>query len=223
MKPRSAERLAASLAHHIRSPLATALLYMHLIDELGSGIDQELRDGLANARDEMLRVNRLLGNLVDYHSLGRLVVVPALIDAGPVAAEAMAKTLIATPADVALELSGEDLVDWWDRSALQEIVHNLLSNAIRHRRPPISMRVARSGRNLVITVRDGGGMSSRELSRMFRQRLTVPGDRTGKMDLGMWLTGQLAAAHGGAATAEVDRNGGTTVTVTLVPGPRQTL
>ena len=123
MTQRLSERLAASLAHHIRSPLATALLYIHLIDaELGSGINQELRNGLAAARDEMLRVNRLLGSLVDYHRLGRLVIAPVLVDAGRVVTDAVAKTLVGTPADVALEVSTDNLLDWWDPGALEEIV-----------------------------------------------------------------------------------------------------
>ena len=222
MTQRSSERLAASLAHHIRSPLATALLYMHLVEgELGSGINQELRDGLATARDEMLRVNRLLGNLVEYHRLGRLVIVPVLIDAGRVVTDAVAKTLIGAPADVAVDVSTDNLVDWWDRSALEDIVQNLLANAIRHRRPPVSITVSRPGPNLQVVVRDGGGMSPRELARMFRRRLTIPRERTSTMDLGMWLVGQLATAHGGDATAAVGADGGTVVTVTLAPGPPQ--
>jgi len=223
MKQRGSDRLAASLAHHIRSPLATALLYMHLIDrELGSGINQELRDGLASARDEMLRVNRLLGNLVDFHRLGQVVIQPALIDADQVISQAVAKTLLATPADVRVDSSAQGLVDWWDGGALEEIVQTLLSNAIQHRRPPISIAVNRTGPSLQIVVRDGGGMSSRELARLFRQRLTVPGDRSSSIDLGMWLTTQLVTAHGGELDGAVGPERDTVVTATLVPSPPQT-
>ncbi len=222
MRQSSSHRIAAWLAHHIRSPLATALLYMHLIDgELGSAINQELRDGLASARDEMLRVNRLLGNLVDYQRLGRLVIVPALLDAGAVAAAAVAKTVVGTQAEIAVDVSPADLVDWWDGGALDEIVQTLLSHAIQHRTPPVSLVVGRLGPDLQVQVRGGGRASSRELARMFRQRLTIPRERASTMDLGMWMVGQLASAHGGQASARADSDGTTVVTVTLAPSSPQ--
>lgn len=218
MRSGSSDGLAASLAHHIRTPLATALLYMHLIDrELGSGINQQLREGLAGARDEMVRLDRLLGSLVDYHQLGRVVLQPALVDANSIVREAVARTARALSAEIRVEVAAEKLIDWWDGGALDEIVQTLLAHAIQNGNAPFSISVARAADKLQVRVREGGGMSSRGLSPALRKRLSAPRERTSGTDVRLWLVGQLAAAHGGSVNAAVDRQGGTVVSITLAP------
>src|SRR3954469_24172051 len=146
--PRSSSsgRLAAAIAHEIRTPLAVALMYMRLVEqEAGPHVKDSLRAGLSLAREEVMRLDRLLGNLVDLHRLGHVVIRPALVDGGRGVSDAARRTpWEAGAARVTVEVGAGDLLDWWDASALEQIVQNLLSNAIQHGDAgPVSVNVDR--------------------------------------------------------------------------------
>jgi two-component system sensor histidine kinase MtrB len=218
----SFEDMAASLAHHIRTPLATTLLYLHLIEsELGANVTQTLKDGLEGARGEMERLDQLLGKLLDHHRLGRVPLQPIHVDAGRIVTDVVART--ASPGDpigVEIDAPAEELVDWWDAGALEQILQNLLTNALQHGGPPVSVTVARIDGGLRLRVRDGGtGVPARAFVESFRRRTASSTRRKPGLGVGLWLVGELAHAHGGTTRVEIDREGGTVVTVTLHPTP----
>jgi signal transduction histidine kinase len=221
--PRSSSsgRLAAAIAHEIRTPLAVALMYMRLVEqEAGPQVKESLRAGLSLARDEVMRLDRLLGNLVDLHRLGHVVIRPALVDAGRVVSDAVRRTPWEAGAGrVAIEVGAADLLDWWDASALEQIVQNLLSNAVQHGEAgPVSVSVNRIEANLRLRIHDsGGGVSASERLRAFPPRLAAPKTRASGWGLGLWLVRELAEAHGGSASIESRRGEGSTFTVMLSP------
>jgi signal transduction histidine kinase len=220
--PRSSSsgRLAAAIAHEIRTPLAVALMYMRLVEqEAGPQVNESLRTGLSLARDEVMRLDRLLGNLVDLHRLGHVVIRPALVDAGRVVSDAVRRApWEAGAARVAIEVDGADLLDWWDASALEQIVQNLLSNAVqRGEAGPVSVSVDRIEASLRLQIHDSGGGMAGERLRAFPPRLAAPKSRASGWGLGLWLVRELAEAHGGSATIESRRGEGSTFTVMLSP------
>jgi signal transduction histidine kinase len=216
-------RIAAAIAHQIRTPLAVALMYMRFVEEeVGSRVEGHLRDGLIGARDELVRLDRLLANLVDYYHVGHLVVCPHRVDAGDVVTEAVRRARRdPTAAEVHLDVVAADLVDWWDANALEQIVQNLLSNAFKHGEGhPVWITVDRIEHSLRIRVRDGGdGIPAGARARIFRRRLAAPKARAPGLGLGLWLVRELAEAHGGDAAIESPSGEGTTFVVTISPQP----
>ena len=221
--PRSSSsgKLAAAIAHEIRTPLAVALMYIRLVEqEAGPHVGDSLRDGLSQARDEVARLDRLLGNLVDLHRLGHVVIRPALIDAGRVVSEAVRRARRDLSAvQVSVEVGAADLLDWWDPNAIDQIIQKLLSNAVRYGEGrPISVSVNRSETNLRIRVQDGGsGIPASERARLFRPRLGPRKARSSGLGLGLWLVRELAEAHLGGVAVESRKGAGSTFTVTLRP------
>jgi signal transduction histidine kinase len=221
--PRSSSsgRLAAAIAHEIRTPLAVALMYMRLVEqEAGPQVKESLRSGLSLAREEVMRLDRLLGNLVDLHRLGHVVIRPALVDAGRVVSDAVRRAPWETgAARVAIEVGASNLLDWWDASALEQIVQNLLSNAVQHADAgPVSVKVDRSDGALRLRIRDSNGdLAAGERPRAFPPRLSPPKTRASVWGLGLWLVRELAEAHGGSATIENRRGEGSTFTVLVTP------
>jgi len=219
-RKKSSVTAATSFAHYIRTPLATTLMYVRLLEnEIGAGIDPELRDGLTAARDEMTRLDRLLGHLVDFHRSGALTVVPSLVDAGAVVGETVRRMLrTLAPADGDVEVRSQDLTDRWDPAAIEQIAQNLVLNAIQHGGRPISVVVDRIDRRLTISVHDGGRrIPARVRQRMFRRRPDIPHVRAAGLGLGLWLVRELVKAHGGSVAVETPKKGGTTFVVTLGP------
>jgi signal transduction histidine kinase len=221
--PRSSSsgRIAAAIAHQIRTPLAVALMYLRFVqEEVGSRVEAQLRDGLTGAHDEIVRLDRLLANLVDYYRVGHLVVCPRLVDGASVLAEAVRRARRdPSAAEVNLDLLAADLIDWWDADALEQIVQNLLSNAFKHGEGrPVAMVVDRVERGLRIRVRDGGGgITAGARARIFRRRLAVPKARAPGLGLGLWLVRELAEAHGGGVVVESESGTGATFVVTINP------
>jgi signal transduction histidine kinase len=101
-------------------------------------------------------------------------------------------------------------------------VTNLLSNAIKYGKgQPIEITVARPGRgDAMLTVRDRGvGIPVEEQDRLFApfERATT-GKRFPGTGLGLWITGQIVAAHGGTIRVESALGDGATFTVELPVG-----
>lgn len=218
----SSGKLAAAIAHEIRTPLAVALMYIRLVEqEAGPHVGESLRDGLSQARDEVARLDRLLGNLVDLHRLGHVVIRPALVDAGRVVSDAVRRARRDLSAmQVSVEVGAADLLDWWDPNAIEQIIQKLLSNAVRYGEGrPISVTVNRAELGLRLRVQDGGsGISASERARLFRPRLAPRKARTASgLGLGLWLVRELAEAHRGSVTVESRKGAGSTFTVTLRP------
>jgi signal transduction histidine kinase len=78
------------------------------------------------------------------------------------------------------------------------MIDNLVLNALRHGRPPVSVTASGGAGHVVIAVRDAGSGVSEEIrGRLFERFATGSRHGTG---LGLFLVRELARAHGGDAT-----------------------
>jgi PAS domain S-box-containing protein len=85
-----------------------------------------------------------------------------------------------------------------DPGRLTQMIDNLVLNALRHGRPPVSVTASRGAEDVEIAVRDAGGGVSEEIrGRLFERFATGSRHGTG---LGLFLVRELARAHGGDAT-----------------------
>ena len=86
-----------------------------------------------------------------------------------------------------------------DPRLLRQLVRNLLENARRHGKPPVSVRLARAAGEAVLRVSDAGpGVPVAERERVFEPfyRRSSSSDGAG---LGLSLVRQIARQHGGDA------------------------
>ena len=220
--PRSSSsgRLAAAIAHEIRTPLAVALMYLRLVEqEAGPLVKESLRDGLSQARDEVARLDRLLANLVDLHRHGHVMIRPGLVDAGRVVSDAVRRTSWELGvAQVNVELGAADLLDWWDASAVDQIVHNLLSNAVQYADGrPCSVKVDRAAGALRVRVTDSGGGIPAARTRACFAGGSAAQARASGLGTGSGSFASWPEAHGGSATVESRKGAGSTFTVRLAP------
>jgi signal transduction histidine kinase len=108
------------------------------------------------------------------------------------------------------------LMIWVDPERFEQIVVNLVANALRYGQPPVTVRTAADGPVARVEVQDhGAGVPEEVRARLFT-RFGVGGpDGTG---LGLWIVRQLAEAHGGAASYHPAGPGARFV-VTFAAGP----
>jgi signal transduction histidine kinase len=119
----------------------------------------------------------------------------------------------------AIELEVEDGVSgMWDRLAAEEIVENLLSNALKFGMGrPVTLRLRSDGRSVRLEVQDRGvGMPPDQQARIFGRFEQVVGQhRGGGFGVGLWVASRLVAAMDGRIAVSSRPGEGSTFTVAL--------
>jgi two-component system, OmpR family, sensor kinase len=112
----------------------------------------------------------------------------------------------------------EGVVGMWDQLAVEQIVENLLTNALKFGAGrPVGIALSSSGRTARLTIRDQGiGISEEDRARIFQrfERAVVQREHGG-FGLGLWLVNQLVEAMGGTISVESARSEGSSFTVAL--------
>jgi two-component system phosphate regulon sensor histidine kinase PhoR len=108
-----------------------------------------------------------------------------------------------------------------DESRLQEVVYNLLDNAVKYSQPggTISLRAAVAGERVRISVADQGvGIPEADLPRIFQRFYRADKGRSrelGGTGLGLSIVKHIVQLHGGTVEAESEPGKGTTISVLL--------
>jgi signal transduction histidine kinase len=106
----------------------------------------------------------------------------------------------------------------WDRQRLEQVVTNLLSNALRYAPGrPIEVDVGVDGAEAVLRVQDHGpGIAPRDRERVFERFVQLgAAPRAEGFGLGLWIVRQIVAAHAGAIQVLDGEGGGAAFVVRL--------
>ena len=126
--------------------------------------------------------------------------------------------LVARATAAAEELGDEELVVLADRRRLQQLLRNLLANAIRFSPTggliELSASLADDGSVLVEVADRGPGIPPEELDTIFERHRQVGTDRTG-LGLGLYIARRIVEAHGGRLWAESTLGQGSTFLFTV--------
>lgn len=194
--------LISMLAHDLRSPIGGAASTMHLLEHRLPDIPPERAAELAGgAARQNRRVLRLADDLLDVARArnGRLEIRRERVDVGETVAELVAEAdatddvRVEVPADLQAEV---------DRKRFGQIVTNLVTNARKHGRPPVTISAeALPHGGVVLRVADSGdGVPAAQQEQLFLA--FARGPRADSVGLGLWVTHTLAAAHGGSVAYE---------------------
>ena len=106
----------------------------------------------------------------------------------------------------------------WDGFRIDEVLTNLVSNAIKYGlNKPIEVSASANTDHVVVTVRDHGiGISADDLKRIFEpfERVEELSQVTG-LGMGLWITKHVVEAHGGTIRVESQLGHGSTFVVRL--------
>jgi signal transduction histidine kinase len=118
---------------------------------------------------------------------------------------------------LSLQASGP-LTGHWDRMRLDQVVTNLLTNAIKYGRgKPVEIQVDRQGPAARLWVQDHGiGIAPEDHERIFSQfERAVSEDHYGGFGVGLWIARQIVNAFQGTITVQSQPGEGACFTVTL--------
>jgi signal transduction histidine kinase len=121
----------------------------------------------------------------------------------------------------------EAVVGSWDRLRVEQVLTNLVSNAIKYAPgKPVDIKVTRDAKKATLTVTDHGiGIASDSLVRIFgRFERAVPTRHYGGLGMGLYITREIVEAHGGQVRVVSEPGQGATFIVELpCETPRRTL
>ncbi|HEX4404975.1 MAG TPA: ATP-binding protein [Polyangia bacterium] len=216
-------------SHELRTPLTPIRLSVQSLKRKGQSLAAVMPKGLANQLETMDRqvgrLDTLINELLDVSriTVGRLDLELSEFDATVLVREVVGRfqqELDWGGYKVTLDLDSP-VVGRWDRLRLDQVVSNLLSNAMKYggERKTIELRVADGAAGIEISVRDHGvGISVEDQERIFeRFERLISVRHFGGFGLGLWIVRQIVEAHGGRVQVHSSPGEGSTFTV-QVPG-----
>jgi PAS domain S-box-containing protein len=223
------DEVLATVSHELRTPMTATLGWVRLLS-LGQLDAETQKTALHAIENATASQARLIDDILDVSSI---VLGKFRLERGPVdlrtvvdrATEALAPTLTAKAITIDVDTSRWHGVVQGDASRLQQIVWNLLANAVKfgHRAGHIDVALERDDDVARIIVRDdGSGIDPEFLPHMFDRFRQAEGGSTrshGGLGLGLAIVRHLAELHGGTVHADSPGRGkGATFTVEI-PAP----
>ncbi len=216
------ERLVADASHELRAPLAAMRSELEVSlrqDEL----PDSFRRVLASARDEVVRMGRVVDNLLTLARLdgGRLELLVARHDLRQlVDASARAHRAAAASAGVTVTVGGEPVELDVDDERIGQVLGNLIDNAIRFAPPggEVEISMWHNGSEAGVTVSDDGpGVPEEARERVFERfsREDPARGRGAGAGLGLAIAREIVRSHDGRIYVTAREGGGSAFVVAL--------
>lgn len=216
------------VAHEVRTPLnglilETQLRKMHLARDNASAFTLDKMHAMVDRDERQIKsLIRLIEDMLDVSRIrtGKLSIRPNQFDLVVLVSNLLqnfAQQIEAAETEVSFTAS-EPLVGNWDEFRIEQVITNLLTNALRYGgRSPIQVRVYRDGDEARVEVQDRGiGISAENQKRIFQQFERVSAKTVvAGLGLGLFISEQIVAAHGGSIVVESEINEGALFRVCL--------
>ncbi len=225
---RSRDEFLSIASHELFTPITSLMLSLEAMLPAASGAAGEALDARAMRKllDLVLRQGRrlirLIGDLLDVSRIqtGRLVLQLGEVELGALVHEVVerhepdiARSRCTVSVNACDPVHGR-----WDRSRLDQVVTNLLSNSMKFGAgKPVEIAIAAERGLARLIVRDRGiGIHTTLQARIFdRFERAVSSEHYGGLGLGLYISRRIVEAHGGSIRVESELEVGSTFTVEL--------
>jgi signal transduction histidine kinase len=214
------EMFAGMLGHDLRNPLSAITTGANYIARLN--VSQKSTKAAGRILSSAERMARMIDQLLDFTRIrvgGGLALAPVRFDLEELLCKVKDELEAANPersivVDVDGNASGE-----WDHDRLLQVFSNLLGNALHHGRAehPVKVRCnGRQAKHVSVSVHNAGAVPPEVLPVLFEPfRGNARYQRTRGLGLGLFITQQIVAAHGGTIDVVSETTAGTTFRLVL--------
>jgi PAS domain S-box-containing protein len=183
--------------------------------------------GMRTIRRNADRLERMVSDLLDFAQVEakRLRVERGEVDLPELVLAAVEGARAYGDAEMSVHVSGEISPIRGDAQRIEQVLGNLISNAVKYRSPGTPIRIEideREDEVMVSVVNEGEGIPEAERERLFDRfhRTARARERTSGLGLGLYITRGLVEAHGGRIWVESIPGGTTAFRFTLPEAAR---
>ncbi len=211
--------VVATVAHELRSPLTSVKGFTRtLLSRWDRFSDEQKHTMLAAVEADTDRVTRLLTDLLDVARIdaGRVKLRRTPVPLDELLGTSIAKARVRAPdRDLDHHVAPSVPSVLADADKLEQIVTNLLDNAIQHAPgSPVQCEAVREGDEVRIRVRDHGpGIAPEDVDTLFTKFGRGHSEHRAGTGLGLYVTKGLVEAHGGRIAFDLEVEDGALVEV----------
>jgi len=219
-------RFIGMAAHDLRNPLGNIMNYCEFLEDDNGNFNKQQREFLTAINtissfmlslvNELLDVSAIEAGNIDLKkkNCDLINLIRRAINLNKPLAERKNMVINFDP--------GKELLPVFaDESKIDQVITNLLTNAIKYSYPdkPINIVVSTTDNEVAVAVKDRGQLlTQEELKTLFRpfqktSAVTTGGEKS--VGLGLYIVKRIVDAHGGKIWAESEENVGSTFTLTL--------
>jgi signal transduction histidine kinase len=216
-------QFVGNVSHELRTPLTVVVGYLQSLLRRSTNLSTYQQQALETATAETERTIRMLEDLLDLARAdsGHLHFRNAPIMLNTLVVEVAAMSRKVSNRNITVLATDEDVVICADQDRLQQVLINLVDNAIKYSAPtqPVDLILEKTDRSAIIHVRDRGiGISLNHQQRIFERFYRVDESRTRSRDgtgLGLAIAKSLIEAMDGRITLRSQLGEGSIFTITL--------
>lgn len=211
-------------AHELKTPMTSLLLQIQLLTRRVSRRDSlepaSISRVLGQVEDQAHKLSELVNQLLDVSRVtnGRLALSPTPTDVVALVTNVVERLRSIVPHRSFVVHAPDHFVALVDPLRLEQVIINLLDNAVKHGQDgPIEVTVALSPSLVRIVVRDfGPGVPEARRAKLFERfyQADIHNAQAG-MGLGLYISKQIVRLHGGELTVEFPGDGGSQFIVSL--------
>ncbi|MBR2865587.1 MAG: sensor histidine kinase [Elusimicrobiaceae bacterium] len=213
------EHIFRSVAHDLRAPLLGLQGYIYILSS-GKINEEQRREYLSRMEEAAKDLSALLEDVLAVSRVEAGMTLPQRqrLQARPLVAS-LVNTQEPVAAEKGLKLSydvADTLSVYADPKLLRRIINNLLSNAVKFTaKGQVFIKAYENEKNTFIEVKDSGiGLTEKQCKEIFEKYRQVD-DAAEGYGLGLFISRQLARAHGGELSVSSEPERGSTFTLSL--------
>jgi K+-sensing histidine kinase KdpD len=208
-------------SHELKTPLTSICLQLDLVKR-SNDLQSDNNSRLAKAFEvfdlQSARLAKLIDSLLDFTLIqaGKLSLSLEMINLSELV-ELAVETLPTSIPKPILRLD-EEIVGFWDRTRLDQVIVNLISNGIKYGgEKPLHIEISSNRNHAILKVQDFGmGIAKSDQEIIFDRFQRAKGEfKAWGMGLGLFITRQIVEAHHGTIKIESEMNKGSTFIVEI--------
>lgn len=226
---RERERFLTVASHELKTPVTCLQLQLQVMEsvlkEQQKGVlsSERLESGLKKQKEQISRLARIIDNIFHQSEVsdGSFYLRKESFDLIPMLSEVTERFKVSkslAPDEISLVKRKDSIKGTWDRSRLEQVIINLLSNAHKYgNQRPIIIEVGEESDQAFIKLRDEGqGIKPEEHQKIFEKfgHSSINNEMTG-LGLGLFLSKNIVLSHGGKILLNSEPGKGSEFTVIL--------
>ncbi|MES2525553.1 MAG: ATP-binding protein [Bdellovibrionota bacterium] len=210
-------------SHELKTPLTSMRLNGQILlkrsEKLPGTVSPDSFISNIQQNDKSIsKLVRLVDDMLDISRIrtGRITLRKEDFDLCDLLKDIMKRTHLSTETTVTMNDCGQ-VVGHWDKLRIEQVVSNLLSNAIRYGDgKPVYVSIEKKNERVHLSIRDNGiGIPKEFLDTIFNRYVRGPSGDVQGLGLGLYISRHIIESHGGTIRVVSDTGSGSTFIVEL--------